>query len=554
MPRRLLGALVALALIPGSASALTPSITVRSVAAGCSPRGAFAVPVSGAPAFAAGPHTYVVAAGDATPCAELPVTTTASARAVRLRWTATPGATDYRVYRDGATVAAAVACCSYTDTSAATTTGAPPPVAAESERAGSGPDLTVAEAFAYDGPDETLKTDVVRLPAGLFLPGPVTGEALAVISGKTVPGDIAATDDASRLTLTLRPDGADPIVLPMTLDRRADGALDVTTAVGDLRLDALSRTFVGPVLPTSCAAKSVLLDADGAHASAPFQATDCEAVPFAPVATLRLDGTTLTADVTQPSGQAAARAIAFTLPEGYAAPGGGGQATGTSPFAPVAPLPFTATTTAGGRSVLTLDGLPEAPLGDVRFSTQVTRAPCAGAPVADATFAGHNGAVVGARPAITVAGPLAPCADDPGGDGGDDPPAQLPARPGVAVAARVGRSGRPRLTLTIRAGNAVAGSSLRRCRVRLPRGLRLTRRAQRHLTSVVDASRAGSTTVHPHRLTVRTAKAARILTVTARPGALAAGRRARRRLVFHFAVLTQSGRTYRIVKRVTPRS
>ena len=110
------------------------------------------------------------------------------------------------------------------------------------------------------------------------------------------------------------------------------------------------------------------------------------------------------------------------------------------------------------------------------------------------------------------------------------------------------------MTLTIRAGNAVAGSSLRRCKVRIPRGLRLTRAARRRLAVTVDAQRVRPVSVRPHLLTVRAPTAARIVTVTARRGALRAGRRARRRLSFRFSVLTQSGRTYRIAKRVTPRA
>jgi hypothetical protein len=52
-----------------------------------------------------GDHVYVVAAGTATPCATLTVTTTAAAPAVRIRWTGVSGQTAYRVYRDGTTIA-----------------------------------------------------------------------------------------------------------------------------------------------------------------------------------------------------------------------------------------------------------------------------------------------------------------------------------------------------------------------------------------------------------------------------------------------------------------
>lgn len=552
MPRRLPGAFVALALAPGSAGAVTPSVAVRSVAPGCQPRGAFAEPATGPPSFATGSHTYVVVTGTAAPCGALPVTTTASAGAVRLRWNAAPGAAGYRIYRDGETVATGVACCEYTDTSPATVAGAPPPVVGESARAGSGPDLIVTETFAYDAPAATLGTDVLRLPAGLFLTGAVTGEALAVIDGKPVPGTFAPTDDPARLQLTLRPDGEDPTVLSMVLSRRADGALDVATATGGLRIDRLTRTFAGAgvVFPTSCAAKSVLVDAVGAHASAPLQATDCAALPFTPAAALGLDGTLFSADVIQPTGQAAARAITITLPEGLSA-ATGGQATGSSPLAPVAPLPFTATRTSGGRSVLTLDRLPEAPLTDLRLQTQVTRAPCATDAAADIAYVGHNGATVTERSPVTITNAMA-CPEPPAHTG-DDPPVQLPARPGVAVTARGARSGRLRLELTIRAGNAVAGSRLRRCRIQLPPGLRLERGAQRRLKVTVDARRSTRVSVRRHALTVR-APAARIVSVDTRRGALTAGRRARRRLAFRFAVLTRSGRTYRIVKRVTPRS
>lgn len=565
MPRFLLGALVALALAPVAASAVTPTVAVRTVAAGCAPKGAFAVPIPGAPLFEAGEHRYVVAAQGRTPCATLPVTTTATEGAVRLRWTAVPGATGYTIHRDGETVATAVACCELTDTSPTTEPGAPPPVAAESARAGSGPDLAVTEDLAYDEPTDTIGQTVLRLPAGLFLAGGVTGEALAVVDGTTVPGGIAPTDDPSRLTLTLRPEGDDPIEVPMTLSRRDDGGTDVTATFGGLRLDRLRRTFYGDhvVLPTSCAAKSVRLEADGARASAPLQATDCAALPFGPALGLALEATgqsgagdrpALTATVTQPPGEAAARAVTITLPEGVSAPGGL-SAVGTSPFAPgplTAPVATTGTPT--GRSVLTLDGLPETPLTELRLGAALanTRGLCAGLGPADAAYVGHNGATVTARVPIAVAGAPATC--PPPEDPPVDPPEQLPARPEVAVAARVGRSGRPRLALTIRAGNAVAGSSLRRGKIRIPRGLRLTRGARRRLAVTVDARRTRAFTVRPRLLTVRAPAASRIISVTARRGALRAGARARRRLSFRVSVLTQSGRTYRIARRVTPRA
>ena len=494
-----------------------------------------------------------------------PVTTTETDGAVRLRWTATPGATGYTIHRDGETVATGVACCDHTDDSAATTPGAPPPVAVESARAGGSPDLIVTEDLAYDDPGETLDADAVRLPAGLFLTGAVTGDALAVIDGETVPGDIAPTDDPAELVLTLRPDGADPIALTTTVSRRADGGTDLTTAFGGLRIERLTRTLHGEhvVFPTSCAAKSVLVEADGARASAPLQATDCDALAFSPALTLGLDATgqsgtggrpLLTAVVTQPPGEAAARAVTVTLPEGVSA-AGGPSATGTSPFAP-GPLvaPVSTGTTPTGRSVLTLDHLPETPLTDLRLTTALTatRDLCAGLGAADAAYVGHHGVTATARVPLALSGAPATCPpppDDPG-----DPPAQLPARPGVAVVARVGRSGRPRVTLTIRAGNAVAGSRLRRCKVRIPRGLRLTRAARRRLAVRVDARRTRAITVRPHLLTIRVPTAARIVTVTARRGSLRAGRRARRRLAFRFSVLTQSGRTYRIAKRVTARA
>ena len=176
VPRCLLGALVALALAPAAAGAVTPSVAVRSVAAGCAPEGRLRRPRDRRcpPSRPARTPTWSPRAARRR-ARTLPVTTTATEGAVRLRWTALPGATGYTIYRDGETVATGVACCDYTDTSPATTPGAPPPVAAESARAGSGPDLVVTEDLAYDDPDETLATDVLRLPAGLFLTGAVDG-------------------------------------------------------------------------------------------------------------------------------------------------------------------------------------------------------------------------------------------------------------------------------------------------------------------------------------------------------------------------------------------
>lgn len=549
MPRRLLVALVALALAPATASALTASVAVRSVASGCAPKNAFAVPVTATPAFATGEHDYVVATAGGTPCATLPVTTTDTEGAVRLRWDRAAGSTGYTIFRDGETVAAGVACCDYTDDDPTTTPGAPPPVAAESTAAGSSPDLIVTEDLAYDDPAGTLATDVLRLPAGLFLTGALRGEALAVLDGKTIPGTIGADG------LTLRPEGADPVVLPMTLTRRSDGGTDVTTDVGGRRITRLTRTLDGEgiVFPSSCAAKSVLLEVDGARASAPLQATDCAGLAFGPLAAVGVDttgGPVLSAVVTQPPGEAAARAVTLTLPEGAAADGTA-TATGTSPLVPgPVTVPVTTSKTQGGRSVLTLDDLPEIPFTDLRFSTPIAFDQCRNLGAADAAYVGHNGAIVTARSEIQRTGPVPPCLPPPGGD---PPPPQLPARPSIAVQARLGRSGRPRLALTIRAGNAVEGSNLRRCKVRIPRGLRLTRTARRHLGVTIDAQRSTSAGVRPHLLTVRPPTAARIVTVTARRGSLRAGRRARRRLSFRFSVLTQSGRTYRITKRVTPR-
>lgn len=160
------------------------------------------------------------------------------------------------------------------------------------------------------------------LRGDLYLTGPVDGgiAGLAVIAPTKV-GPLDFGNAVSLSSLSLRPDAG--------LDVAAEfppivGGIPLSYQSIDLRIDRPG--FL--VNPTSCAAlgASALFTGPGgeqANAQAPYQATGCERLPFAPGVTAVIDGATatgarpaLTTAIEQPPGGANVRSATVTLPAG----------------------------------------------------------------------------------------------------------------------------------------------------------------------------------------------------------------------------------------------
>jgi hypothetical protein len=195
-----LGALLVLAVAPSVASAaFTPRIAnVATVEAGCYPKAPLPLPVAGGGVLN-GARDYrieaVVGGIEQAPCAVLNTNVPVNYGTL-LQWQATPGATEYRVFRgtnriatlpaDNTTCAAANAGerCTFFDTGAIPgVADTPKPVPPEQTQAGSHPDLNITQLFDYGGanttdnsddpaPDGTansasLRTNIIHFPAGL---------------------------------------------------------------------------------------------------------------------------------------------------------------------------------------------------------------------------------------------------------------------------------------------------------------------------------------------------------------------------------------------------
>ena len=152
-----LGALFALAIVPATASAVfTPVIAQSSVAAGCAPKGALALPVGTTAPTGATQYkiTALTGTAESAPCAQLPSAVVGANQATFLQWAATPGATSYKIYRGDALLTtvtpSATSCppsnagsrCQFVDAGPTpTSAGAPPalPAVADAGRQPSGP-------------------------------------------------------------------------------------------------------------------------------------------------------------------------------------------------------------------------------------------------------------------------------------------------------------------------------------------------------------------------------------------------------------------------------
>jgi hypothetical protein len=429
------------------------------------------------------------------------------------------------------------------------------------------------------------------LSGTVFLTGPAEGGLVGlaiVIPGKVGPIDLGTV--VARAGIVLRGDGG-LSVRTGALPRFVGG---VPVSIRELSLTLDRPGFAGN--PTSCSPLAVsasFTSADGATATAqaPYQATGCELLAFAP----RISGSVgargeteardhppVTTVITTPPGHAVARSAAVTLPAGIGVDitrlrsicEGDALATGNCPAAsrlgtaeartPLLPVPLTGdvvlarTQPAGlpGLTVLlrspvalrldgtfdlgtrraTFDGIPDVPLSrfELRFRDNglLTLAGdlCAGAaPTIAAQFTGHNGKTASDRRAVERPG----CAPKP--------------RATLSLD-RLGAA-HPRLRLRVRPG--AGGPALRRFHMTLPDSLQAGAPIARAGRRRVGAARRGGV------VTVRLAgRGARDVTLTlpVAPERSLARRLGRRpRLSFALEVLDRDGDRAPLTLRVRAR-
>jgi hypothetical protein len=234
--RAAMAALVIFAVVPGMASAaLTPTVSVVGVQAGCQPKGALAIPLPGSGVNPPGAISYKITATvngtETAPCAALPAGAPV-ASGTFLQWQAAPGATNYKIYRNdqllttltpaqvgafGITCAPtnAASRCQALDSGGATTAAAPPALPSVITQAGSHPDFNITQTFDYAAgadpdpngntntadatPDSaSLKDNILHFPAGL-LANPTATDATCSITQligapATATGGAGATD------------------------------------------------------------------------------------------------------------------------------------------------------------------------------------------------------------------------------------------------------------------------------------------------------------------------------------------------------------------------
>jgi hypothetical protein len=305
--------------------------------------------------------------------------------------------------------------------------------------------------------------------------------------------------------------------------------------------------------PTSCGTATTNLGIvayDGATASAQsaFTPTACDALAFSPAVSTSAaldrtgDGVAVTAAVTQPAGQSAARRITLTFPTALAPrlsafsracaeadPNAcpeavtAGYATATTPLLarplvgrlillvrPGSPLPRlmvvfppplalqlegTGALGAGGLSA-TFDGIPDVPLSNFEVhlgggpqSVFTGRALCSGRPELAGAFAAHSGAEARARSLIAVSG----C---------------KPVKPTVSVSLRGLGGPRPRLRVTLRV--PAQAPALRSVNVHVPRGLAVRSGSRLRRSFPAPGRRSVSITLRSPALRVSRALARRV--------------------------------------------
>jgi hypothetical protein len=237
--RGTLSALLALAVLPAVANAaFTPTVSLSTVTAGCGPQGAFGFPAPGPTAaqdLAASPGyvyniTAIVGGNETNPCVNVtvPVAASNTADSALLQWLSVPGATQYKIYRNNQTLAAAPSAsvcpgvlaagrCVFQDTGALTPAGAAPPaLPAASTQAGSSPDLRISQAFDYGGvapntptpnsddpaPDGTatsasLRTNILHFPSGLAANPTATTTKCKLLGSGSLLGARLSNDSSS---------------------------------------------------------------------------------------------------------------------------------------------------------------------------------------------------------------------------------------------------------------------------------------------------------------------------------------------------------------------
>jgi hypothetical protein len=335
--RGALSAVVALAVLPAAANAaFAPTVSVSTLTAGCGPRGLNALPSSGG-ALAAGTYKYKVEATvggtDTTPCQEITTGSATANAAFLVQWETTPGATQYKVFRNDAlvkTVAAPTAPTTLGGCPASTVTPTTDPVArcfivdnagnsagseapralpTSSTAAGSSPDLNIAQGYDYGGasatdstddpqPDGTstsasLRTSFLHFPTGLVANPTATGTAVCSLSQLIGDPVIHGTADPAEDKCP-RASQVGTVLASI----KTPGSAPATPTVGDVYIGAklsasdpvLARLYV--VLRPACspgsfvAAGSATCTANGVPAGAEVEKSFLSAK-----ATIRNDGT-----------------------------------------------------------------------------------------------------------------------------------------------------------------------------------------------------------------------------------------------------------------------
>lgn len=213
------------------------------------------------------------------------------------------------------------------------------------------------------------------------------------------------------------------------------------------------------------------------------------------------------------------------------------------------------------RLVNTFDNLPEVPLD--LFVLTVDGGPngllnnaqdlCNGLGAADAVFNGYNGKNTTVSSPVALTGVTTPCAAPPPNYN------QNSARPKFSVKAKGVKKGRPTLAMSIKRGSAVKPSNPRVSRVTLPKGMKFTKKGKKRTVVKVNGKRVKTFKAKRRRLTIRSKSRTRRISVRTKRGAVEESRKIRRkgkqqRLKFKARVKVQDGKTYRITKRVKPRS
>jgi len=471
------------------------------------------------------------------------------------------------------------------------------------------PACPVADARTGDCP-EASRVGTVTAVAG-------TGAAPAAMTGPIYLTGVV--DDGIAGLAVVVPAKVGPIDLGQVvvlnkLSVRPDVGIDVTTSnlpriVGGVPLAIRSMKLAldrdGFLFnASSCAAKTIdatftAQSGATAAASAPYQPTGCESVPFAPKLTAAIGGTvsapSLTATIEGAPGQATLAGVQLTLPVQLAADLGAlgkvcmseayeagqcpansliGRATAVSPLIPVPlsgpvrllrvpgrALPSLAidmagvmnirlradTDSAGGRLRSTVNAIPDVPLssftlelasgGLLKSDQQML---CTGTPKVDGVFTAHTGATTTSSAIATT--PCRPTTT-----------AQSTRLTATASLTGAGKGRTPSLKVKVR------GSKLRTLRVTLPKQLRLN---AKKLKTGGRALQGGKTLSRkkalPHTKTTVTAKATKAtgsIELRLAKGALKRGKglKVGKRITLKLRVTDHTGKTRTITVRVKPR-